>query len=322
MKLRYGPVGAIFLMILWETVDLALAESPSPTVHWGGLGYPDAYSKLDLGYTGNRFTEFDSHGRRFNDTHETMGFNLATMSWTQHWKRVEGWSTNLTFGGGPTSEQPTRFLQNELIHGKILGDEGVSAGQVRNEFDFMVDGSITRWFPLFDQPTKLFAGVGGSTGSLYHEAFGRAGIRGAKVGSSALSLFGWGEASNLAADFVRGIRWSVMGRIAQAYPGSAFQHVAPQNYLVQTSLSWGLYDERPLPKFEIETGVSLNSGFFVGFQGQSIEEWLISIVTVRVRNVAFETWNDAISQKDFGPSYGMRLTIDLYPWIAPLFGSS
>ena len=113
-----------------------------------------------------------------------------------------------------------------------------------------------------------------------------------------------------------------MGRIAQAYAGSAFQHVAQQNYLVQTSLSWGIYDERPLPKLEIETGVSLNSGFFVGFQGQSIEEWLISIVTVRVRNLAFETWNDAISQKDFGPTYGMRLTIDLYPWIAPLFGSS
>jgi hypothetical protein len=322
MKPWRGPVRAIFLMVLWGTVESALAESPSPTVHWGGLAYPDAYSKLDLGYTGNRFTEFDDAGQRYNDTHETMGINFATVSWTQHWKRVEGWSTNLTFGGGPTAEQPTRYLQNEFTHDKIFGDAPVPTGQVRNEFDFMFDGSITRWFPLFVQPTKLFVGVGGSTGSLYHEAFGRAGIRGAEVGSSALSLLGWGEANNLAADFVRGIRWSAMGRIAQAYAGSAFRHVAQQNYLVQTSLSWGIYDERPLPKLEIETGVSLTSGFFTGFQGQSIDEWLISIVTVRVRNVTVETWNDVISQKDFGPTYGMRLTIDLFPWIAPLFGSS
>ena len=319
MKSRYGAAWAILLLLLLGILDSALAESPSPTVHWGGLGYPDAYSKLELGYTGNRFTEFNHAGVRYNSIDETMGLNFGTASWTQHWKRFEGWSTNLTFGGGPTSDQPTRYLQNEFIHDKILGHPEVPVGRIRNAFDFMIDGSITRWFSLFDQPTKLFVGVGGSTGSLYHEVFARAGIRGAEVGSSALSLLGWGEANNLAADFVRGFRWSAMGRIAQAYAGSAFPHVAGENYVAQTSLSWGIYDDRPLPKFEIETGIGLNSGLFVSPQGNSIEELFFSIVTMRIRNLAVEAWNDVLGGKDYGPTYGVRLTLDVYPWIAPLF---
>jgi len=319
VRLRYGAAWAIFLLLLPGVPESTLGESPSPTVHWGGLAYPDAYSKLELGYTGNRFTELNNSGQKYNSIDESMGINFGTVSWTEHWKRFEGWSTNLTFGGGPTSDQPTYFFQNEFLHDKILGDAKVPIGRSRHEFDFMVDGSITRWFSLFDQPTKIFVGVGGSTGSLYHEIFARTGIRGAEVGSSALSLLGWGDANNLAADFVRGFRWSAMGRIAQSYAGSAFPHVAGENYILQTSLSWGIYDERPLPKFEVETGLSFDSGFFVGLQGKPREELLVSLLTIRVRNVAFETWNDFINEKDFGPTYGLRLTLDVYPWIAPLF---
>lgn len=318
MKPKHGIAWAIFLLFLQVTVDPASAESPSPTVHWGGLAYPDAYSKLELGYTGNRFAELDDSGQKYNSIDESMGINFGTVSWTEHWKQFEGWSTNLTFGGGPTSNQPTNFFQNELLHGRILGNAMVPIDRSRHEFDFMVDGSITRWFSLFDQPAKLFVGVGGSTGSLYHEVFARTGIRGAEVGSSILSMLGRGEADNLAAEFVRGFRWSAMGRIAQAYAGSAIPQVAGENYILQTSLSWGIYDERSLPKFEIETGISWDSGLFVGLQGKPREELLASLVTIRVRNVALETWNDTINEKDFGPTYGVRLTLDLYPWIAPL----
>lgn len=110
-----------------------------------------------------------------------------------------------------------------------------------------------------------------------------------------------------------------MGRMAQAYAGPAFRQVAPQNYIIQTSLSWGIYDERPLPKLEIETGVSLDSGLFVDFQGKTLEERFVSLVTIRIRNFAFETWNDMVNRKDYGPTYGLRLTLDVYPWLAPLF---
>lgn len=315
---RHGLAWTIFLLLLWGSVGVALAESPSPTVHWGGLAYPDAYSKLELGYTGNRFTELNREGEQYNPIRETMGLNSGTASWTEHWKRFEGWSTNLTIGAGPTGEQPTRYLQNEFIHDKIYGIPKVPTNQTRDEFDFMVDGSVTRWLPLLTQPKKVFVGVGGSTGSLYQELFARTGIRGAELGSSVLSLLGWGEANHLAADFVRGIRWSAMGRIAQAYSGSAFRQVAPQNYLFQTSLSWGIYDERLLPKFEIEAGVSVDSGLFVDFQGHSLEERFASLLTIRVRNVALETWNDMVNRKDYGPTYGFRLTLDVYPWLAAL----
>lgn len=319
MTAQRGLAWTISLLVLWGTVDFAFAESPSPTVHWGGLAYPDAYSKLELGYTGNRFTEFNREGQQYNNIRETMGINFGTMSWTEHWKRFEGWSTNLTIGAGPTGEQPTRYLQNEFVHDKIFWIPKVPTRQTRDEFDFMVDGSITRWLPLLTQPQKIFVGVGGSSGSLYHEVFARGGVRGAEVGASVLSLFGWGEAHHLAADFVRGFRWSAIGRMAQAYAGPAFRQVAPQNYIIQSSLSWGIYDERPLPQFEIETGVSLDSGLFVDVQGKSLEERFVSLVTIRVRSVAFETWNDMVNRKDYGPSYGLRLTLDVYPWLVPLF---
>lgn len=315
----HGVAWAIVLLVLGGTLDYALAESPSPTTHWGGLAYPDTYSKLELGYTGNRFTEFNREGERYNPIRETMGINFGTMSWTEHWTRFENWSTNLTVGAGPTGEQPTRYLQNEFIHDAIYGIPKVPTNQTRDEFDFAVDGSLTRWLPLLDQPKKIFVGIGGSTGSLYHEVSARVGIRGAEVGSSALSLLGWGEANNLAAGFVRGLRWSGMGRIAQAYGGAAFRHVAPQNYILQTSLSWGIYDEQPLPKFEIETGVSLDSGLFVDFRGNTLEERFSSLATIRVRNFSFESWNDMVNRKDYGPTYGLRLTVDVYQWIAPLF---
>ena len=98
MTAQRGLAWTISLLVLWGTVDFAFAESPSPTVHWGGLAYPDAYSKLELGYTGNRFTEFNREGQQYNNIRETMGINFGTMSWTEHWKRFEGWSTNLTVG--------------------------------------------------------------------------------------------------------------------------------------------------------------------------------------------------------------------------------
>jgi hypothetical protein len=305
-------------LVLWGAVDYAFAESPSPTVHWGGLAYPDAHSKLELGYTGNRFTEFNREGAQYNNIRETMGVNFGTVSWTEHWKQFEGWSTNLTVGAGPTGEQPTRYLQNEFIHDKIFGIPKVPTRRTRDEFDFMVDGSVTRWLPLFTQQKKIFVGVGGSSGSLYHEVFARGGIRGAEIGSSALSLLGWGETHNFATDFVRGFRWSAMGRLAHAYAGPALRDVAPQNYIVQTSLSWGIYDKYPLPKFEIETGVSMDSGLFVDFQGHTLEERFASLLTVRIRNFAFETWNDMVNRKDYGPTYGFRLTLDVYPWLSSL----
>lgn len=106
-----------------------------------------------------------------------MGLNFGSISWTQHWKQWEGWSSNPTLGGGPTGEQPTRYLQNEFIHNAIFGIPRVPVRKTRDAADFMIDGSITRWAGTDRFPRIFFVGAGVSGGSLYFEEFARAGIR-------------------------------------------------------------------------------------------------------------------------------------------------
>ena len=44
----------------------------------------------------DRFTEFDGAGKRYNDMHQTMGFNFFTVSWTKPLTQLPGWNLNLT----------------------------------------------------------------------------------------------------------------------------------------------------------------------------------------------------------------------------------
>ena len=102
-------------------VASAIAESPAPTVHWGGIAYPDQFNTLTIGGTFNRFTEFDGAETRYNSTlddslriefrHDELESALGTIG------RLE---TNITVGAGPTGSQPTKFVQNNLVH-KTLG---------------------------------------------------------------------------------------------------------------------------------------------------------------------------------------------------------
>jgi len=101
-------------MVLVRLADPAMAESPAPTVHWGGLGFPDQVNQLSIGYTGSRFTQFNGSGAQFNRISETMGLNFGSLSWTQHWQKLDWLSTNLTLGQGrPTINLP---VSAERIH--------------------------------------------------------------------------------------------------------------------------------------------------------------------------------------------------------------
>jgi hypothetical protein len=82
----------------------AWSEAPAPTVHWGGTAFPDQYSTVTTGLTLNRFTPIDGNGAKYDSTvNNTLGFNLITLSWTQHWGgNWKDWSTNLTAGISPT----------------------------------------------------------------------------------------------------------------------------------------------------------------------------------------------------------------------------
>ena len=143
------PGRVIVFMIFfsfWVSLSPVFAETPAPGIYWGALGYPDQEPTFTTGLSSFRFTEFNGKGERFNGIKETIGLNLITMSWTEHWTgHWPGWSTNLTVGAGPTRNQPSEWLQSDLIHDSIWGIPEVPVEEKRHQTDFAISGSVTRW---------------------------------------------------------------------------------------------------------------------------------------------------------------------------------
>lgn len=302
---RYALVLSV-LFLFWLCRSTAFGESPAPSVHWGSLAFPDQYSTLTTGLTLNRFTPTDGAGTKYDSTvPNTLGLNFMTLSWTQHGHdRFEGWSINLTGGIGPTSNQPTEFFQNKVIH-QLRHLPQVGRVQPRQDTDAMIDGSITRWF--FNNKTG-FVGGGFSVGTIYQEQFLRAGIRRLQV-TPDLYCGDWGVVS---------VRASGLGRVSMQEDGAVLHQTKQTSHLLQPALALGQYatNERgeQYPTWEIEVSATWDSGIFVNGVGQSRKQffWSAAITGGPVR---FETWNDSlgnISKTDFGPTYGATLTIDVF----------
>lgn len=304
-RLLHLLVGIACLALLSKEVR---GESPAPSVHWGSISYPDQGRLLEIGLALNRFTEFNSSRSRYNSIQETSGFNFGTISWTEHLKQYPGWSTNLTVGAGPTRDDPTNALQNRWVH-RGLDFNRVPVGSVREATDFMIDGSLTRWFNPLGAERTGFIGGGASVGSLYQEVFARAGVRRLSIAT----LVGVSEQEvGMVPTFLRSVRVSAMGRYSRLGTSAAYHEVAPQSYLGQISISVGDYSRNPFrPSWELEFAYTIDSGLFVSPSGNSIEEHFGS-VALRVGFVTFESWNDTINGRDFGPTYGGRFMIDLF----------
>ena len=290
------------------------AETPAPSVHWGSIAYPDQFNTMQLGGTFNRFTLFDGSGNRYHSTlNESFGLNFATASWTQHWQRWPGWSTNLTLGIGPTGRDPTEYLQNNVIH-PILGDAPVPVGARReNVIDGMVDGSVTRWFRLTDGTPEFFLGGGFSLGTVYYEEFARVGARRASFDSF---IPHWNDTPlHYLTDYLRA---SAMARYGALQSSGLIHNVKPYSFLYQLSLSVGPYgkDKRD-PRWELEFALTWDSGIFVDQTGQSRKEFFWSVAATYAA-LRLETWNDSIHHKDNGPTYGFTVTLDVFK----LFGST
>lgn len=56
--------------------------------------------------------------------------------------------------------------------------------------------------------------------------------------------------------------------------------------------------------------MTVDSGLFVDYAGKGLEERFVS-VALHMPYVTFETWNDLINQKDYGPTFGARFILDL-----------
>ena len=197
-------IGGVLLLVGVISTP-ARSENPAPSVHWGSTAFPDQYSTLTGGLTFNRFTPVDGLGNKYDSTvGNTLGFNLITLSWTQHWGGIfQGWSTNLTAGVSPTADEPSQYFQNKAVH-QLRQLPTVPTVDARKETDVMIDGSVTRWFPLF-RPKVIFAGAGFSVGTIYQQGFLRAGIRRMPITPTLYHSEKWGDVS---------VRASVLGRIA------------------------------------------------------------------------------------------------------------
>jgi len=290
----------------------AAAETPAPSVHWGAISYPDRDRTLAAGMTFNRFTEFNGSGARFNNIHESSGFNFATVTWTERLKALPGWNTNLTIGAGPTQPDPTLYLQNDFVH-RLLAIDPVPVAAQRNGTDFMISGSVTRWVKLFGEREVGFAGIGFSSGSLYHEVNGQIGVRRLSLADIAQS---WtGSSPTVLNVFSQFIRFSAMGRYSRLYGGSAFPDstIANQSYLAQGSVTLSDYKDNDIdpPRWELEFAATIDSGLFATPTGNSIERRFGSIA-LRFPYGVFETWNDVLGKTDSGPTYGLRFMVDVF----------
>jgi len=286
----------------------AWSENPAPSVHWGGTAFPDQYSTLTGGLTLNRFTPVDGLGNKYDSTvGNTLGFNLITLSWTQHWGGIlQGWSTNLTAGISPTSDEPSQYFQNKVVH-QLRQLPTVPTVDARKETDVMIDGSITRWISLFDRKV-IFAGGGFSVGTIYQQGFLRGGIRRLQITPSVWRSEKWGDIN---------VRASVLGRISYQDNGAVLHAVRSTAGLVQPAIAFGQYRTtetgETIPTWEIEFALMWDSGIFVNTTGQSQEHFAWSLAA-SAGPVRFETWNDSmghLSERDYGPSYGVALTVDV-----------
>lgn len=286
----------------------ARSESPAPSVHWGSMAFPDQYSTFTGGLTLNRFTPIDGLGNKYDSTVEnTLGFNLITFSWTQHWGGfLRGWSTNLTAGISPTGDEPSQFFQNKVVH-QLRQLPTVPTVDPRRETDAMIDGSVTRWFPLF-RPKVIFVGGGFSVGTIYQQGFLRAGIRRMPITPALYHSEKWGDVS---------LRASALGRISYQDNGAVLHAVRNTSGLVQPSIAIGQYRAtatgETIPTWEIEFALMWDSGIFVNVEGVSQKQFAWSIAG-SFGPVRFETWNDSmgnIVERDFGPTYGATLTLDI-----------
>lgn len=285
----------------------AWSENPAPSVHWGSMAFPDQYSTFTGGLTLNRFTPTDGLGNKYDSTiGNTLGFNLITFSWTQHWGgNWQNWSTNLTAGISPTGDEPSQYFQNKVVH-QLRQLPTVPTVDPRKETDAMIDGSITRWFPLF-RPKIVFVGGGFSVGTIYQQGFLRAGIRRLQI-IPTLYSGSWGDVN---------ARASVLGRISYQDNGAVLHSIRHTAGLVQPSVAIGQYRTtekgETIPTWEIEFALMWDSGIFVNVEGMSQKQFAWSIAG-SFGPVRFETWNDSmghLAERDFGPTYGATLTLDV-----------
>jgi len=295
--------------LIWSIVFIAaaaLGETPSPSTHWGALAFPDAFSALEAAISFDRFTPADGLGVQYNSIiTDALGFNILSLSWAHRWRDL--WMTSVTMSVSATHNQPTQFMQ-EALH-STLSFPTLPTFNGRTAVDFMVDGSVTKWFsPL--QSINLFTGAGFSAGTIYNELFVRAGVRRVPLTPSWHDS-DWGSMS---------FRGSFLARVSLQGDSLVLTKTARLGRIFQPSLSFGQYklsvDGQSIPTWEGEFALTWDSGIFANAQGVAHYGFFWSAAVV-MGSFRVETWNDSIGTSfispftDYGPTFGIAFGVDV-----------
>jgi hypothetical protein len=278
------------------TSAAAYCQSPLPDPHWGGFAFPSSQPEIRAGFSMNRFTQFDGDGETYNEIEESAGFNLFFLSYTDRLAALPEWSFTASLGAGWSGDQPSEWLQNNVVHG-LRNQEEVRVGEVREEAEFAGGLALTRWF----EPTvgsDFFVGGGIASGTLYHEPY----------------LYG---GYNWLFDGPR-LRASVLARVSRPIGGQVYPEVATYNGLAQVALAYvpegiesSTWMMQALANPEIGVALTYDSGLFVDVEDDPIETVFISLRVRWATGLMLETWNDIANGSDFGPTFGAMFSIDL-----------
>lgn len=300
------------------------AQAPAPDPHWGANAFPEARTALRFQVSLNRFTEFDETGTpggpidqvgRFpSEVDQTIGVQMATLSWTDRLPSDPRTTYTLWLGAGYSADQPTRYLQNDFLHA-LLEIDSIPVGDTRESGEGLVGGQITWWSDPVPRvaPRReadgaarfgLFAG-GGATGStLFQEA--------------EVHLGSYAQTPRLDLGFTRGaVRVGVMARGSLHAPGLTFDHVQDYGILSQAEISWvpDQLERQPwylLGAPSLSFAASYDTGLFEDRRsGDGLDRAFYSVRAEWPNGLRVETWNDQLGGTDRGPTFGIMVGFDV-----------
>lgn len=313
-RFRWSPAPLLAVAGAVVAAGSVRGQSLAPEAHWGGPILPADRPELRLGLHLNRFTELSKTGQVFNDIDETTGFQFASLSWSENTPSDPNLFFTVTGAAGFSGDQPSRFLQNDYVHA-IMGQSAVPVLGVRESVEYAASGSLTRWFDgprLFGDGegatatgwrTHAFLGAGAATSTLYHEAFAHAGasllipdtfLFGRHVRVTAANRACWPLGGNAYPDL------ETFSNVSQVTIGLVPPRVASDNVVLEF-----------LGNPEFGLSATHDTGFFQR-NGEPIEEWFAGFYVQWATGLRFETWNDFANGTDFGPTYGFRVSLDVF----------
>lgn len=293
------------------------AQGAIPSAHWGALVIPEERDTFRLSLTADRFSEFDEFGRvgfglnqpgRFPSANQkSFGIQRLIGDYTFGVIDPEHLALTTSVGLGLSSNQPTRFIVNDVAH-RIRGAEAVTERSSRETFEATGGLELTAWTERPDGDDETpdetswvgHAGVGSMVGTLYFENYVQAG---GFVETPELDL-GLGRARLRFGGLARGSLFATSdafddladgGVLSQAYV-SILPHREPEESGIWT---W--------PDFTL--GVTHDTGLFRRYDtGDPLDKVFVTFRGEWPCGLRFETWNDLIGLEDFGPTFGLSFS--------------